>query len=89
MEQSTTKIILIPVRYKVTVSDLHLSKRALNEAFDNLSFSSPEYRELLFDSYVQNLSSMILYAKEKRLNVYSYIQSIREELLKDECVRKR
>ncbi len=89
MEQSITKIILLPARYKIKANDWVVSRRALNDAFDNLSFSSSEYRDLLFNSYVQNLPSMILYAKEKRLNVYSYIQSIRDELLKDNCVHKR
>lgn len=63
--------------------------RLLNrEVFAHLRFLTKEQRDIVYDSYVQNIDTLIEYAVENNLNVDNYIKEIKAILLKAKNVRE-
>jgi hypothetical protein len=63
--------------------------RLLNrEVFAHLRFLTKEQRDIVYDSYVQNIDTLIEYAVENNLNVDNYIKEIKTILLKAKNVRE-
>ena len=75
----------------VSATGLNIQKAtdALNTVFQELIFPTNIQKQILFDSYMSNLTDMIIYAKKQDQSPYSYFRSIKQELLKDPNIRQR
>ena len=73
----------------VTVHNICIARRVLRKLFNELEFRTKEERIILRDSYMMNVVDLILYAKENSMSPYTYIQSLKTELLKDPNVHAR
>lgn len=58
------------------------------EVFSQIWFSSRQERDIVYDSYVQNLDALIEYATGNGINVDQYIKEIKTILLKSKNVRE-
>ncbi len=64
--------------------------RILNrDVFAHLRFLTKEQRDIVYDSYVENIDSLIGYAVENNLNVDNYLKEIKTILLGTKNVRER
>ncbi len=57
--------------------------------FAQLSFLTKEDRDIVYDSYVQNIGQMIQYAVQHNIDVEQYFREIKNILLKSKNVRER
>lgn len=73
----------------VTVHNICIARRVLRKLFNELEFRTKEERIIQRDSYMLNVVDLILYAKENGMSPYTYIQSLKTELLKDPNVHAR
>jgi len=50
--------------------------------FPGIQFSNKDERDIVYDSYVQNIDTLVEYAATNRINIEDYIKEIRTILLK-------
>lgn len=67
-------------QYCVSVLDRHV--------FAHLRFISKEQRDIVYDSYIDNIDSLVGYAVENNLNIDEYLKEIKTILLKAKNVRE-
>ena len=58
------------------------------DVFAHVRFLSKEQRDIVYDSYIQNIDYMIEYAVVNNINVDEYIKEIKTILLKSKHVRE-
>ena len=70
----------------------HLRRYCVNvlnrEVFAKVRFLTKEQRDIVYDSYVQNIDAMIEYVAVHNLNFEQYFKEIRGILLKSHYVRE-
>ena len=58
------------------------------DVFAHLRFVSKEQRNIIYDSYVENIDSLVGYAVENNLDIDKYLKEIRTILLRAKNVRE-
>ena len=78
--------------YKVNRRTKHLRRYCVSilnrDVFATVHFIDKEQRDILYDSYIQNLDNLIEYVAVNKLDFTEYFKSIREVLLNSEHVRE-
>ena len=59
------------------------------DVFGRLKFRSDAERDVLYDSYMQNMDALIEYAVTKKLNIGKYFRDIKIILLESKNVQRR
>ena len=68
-------------QYRVPPFKYKLCKKALAQVFNNIDFKEDiVFKEILHDSYLANLNSMIQYAHDNDIDELAYILSLRNRL---------
>lgn len=65
-------------QYQVPPFKYRLCRKALAQVFNTVKFEDVVFREILHDSYLANLNSMIQYAHDNHIDELVYILSLRD-----------
>ena len=60
-----------------------------NEVFDKIRFKSRQERDILYDSYLQNIDELARYAMTKKIEIAEYFKEIRAILLESDSIHER
>ena len=59
------------------------------DVFSQVRFLDKDEREIVYNSYIDNIDSMIEYANANNIPLYEYIRGIKPILLQSEHVKER
>lgn len=66
-----------------------LAERGLRDAFAATRFASDDERDIMFDSYMINIDSLVAYACGRKISPYKYAMSIKNILAQELNDRNR